>query len=304
MANRIAVTRVWGMYFSPTGTTRKIVTAVGEEAAASLAATGGKEVPFGTYDFTLPDRRIPAGGGGQAGPGADVAQPAGMVMPGDLVILGVPVYAGRVPNLLLPFLRSIKGHGARGVPVVLFGNRNFDDALAELGDILKQGGFIPVAAAAFAGEHSFSSRIAPGRPDERDLAAARQFAGEIVHKLERTAAAPLAGSVPDLHLPGAPEAERIYYQPRDAEGNKIDIRKVKPLTRHTCQACGICAAVCPMGAIEARAPEQVNGICIKCCACVRQCPVQAKYFDDPGYLYHVRDLEAKLSGRKEPVFFV
>lgn len=355
------MTRVWGVYFSPTGTTRKIVTVLGETTAASFSAAMGKEVPFGTYDFTLPDRRKPDSGKGPAGIGADAGQSAGMDMqghgvtekdhpkradmrlpgsvpegdrsadyallqgkketsagqeqiadenvllslfsPGDLVILGVPVYAGRVPNQLLPFLRSIVGNGAWGVPVVLFGNRNFDDALAELKDRMQQGGFIPVAAAAFVGEHSFSSRIAAGRPDDLDMAAARQFAGEIVHKLERIAVAPLGTGLPDLLLPGAPEAERVYYQPRDAEGNKIDIRKVKPLTRHSCYGCGICAAVCPMGAIDARAPEQVHGICIKCCACVRQCPVQAKYFDDSGYLYHVKELEENLAGRAEPVLF-
>lgn len=357
----MTVTRIWGVYFSPTGTTRKMVTTVGK-AAAFFSAAGGKEVPFGTYDFTLPDKREPERGGRQPAPGADAGQseetgirgsgateagrsgradmplpvsvPEGdkfaeyallqgkegsssgqeqrvgrhplrlFFSPGDLVILGVPVYAGRLPNLLLPFLRSIAGNGAWGVPVVLFGNRDFDDALAELRDILKQGGFIPVAAAAFVGEHSFSSRIAAGRPDDADMDVARQFAGEIVHKLERIAAAPLDADFPDLVLPGAPEAERVYYRPRDAAGNNIDIRKVKPLTRHTCYACGVCAAVCPMGAIDARAPGQVNGICIKCCACVRQCPVQAKYFDDPGYLYHVKELEEKLSGRREPVLFV
>ena len=81
MANRIAATRVWGVYFSPTGTTRKIVTAVGEAVAASFSATGGKEVPFGTYDFTLPGGRIPECGGGPAGPGTDTVRPAGMDKP-------------------------------------------------------------------------------------------------------------------------------------------------------------------------------------------------------------------------------
>ena len=362
MANRMTVTRVWGVYFSPTGTTRRIVRAIGAEAAAFFSAAMGKEVWFGTYDFTLPGKRMPDDGGEQAGTGEDtgrsataerpghgcadmnqpersqrqlsVGVPAGerisgyatvptegkggagkgpmgeesrqlpVFSPGDVVILGVPVYAGRVPNLLLPFLRSIRGRGAWGIPVVLFGNRHFDDALAELKEMMEQGGFIPVAAAAFVGEHSFSSRIAAGRPDGTDMAAARQLGRAAVHKLERMAAAPCGPVIPALSVPGAPETERVYYRPGDAEGNKIDIRKVKPLTRSTCHACGICAAVCPMGAIDAAAPELVKGICIKCCACVRQCPVHAKYFEDPGYLYHVEDLEKKLTGREEPVIFV
>ena len=30
---------------------------------------------------------------------------------------------------------------------------------------------------------------------------------------------------------------------------------------------------------------------IKCCACVKGCPAEAKYFDDAGYLYHKSELE-------------
>ena len=49
----------------------------------------------------------------------------------------MPVYAGRIPNLLLlKYLTSVKGNDALAVPIVLFGNRNYDDALIELRDIL------------------------------------------------------------------------------------------------------------------------------------------------------------------------
>lgn len=42
------------------------------------------------------------------------------------------------------------------VPVVLFGNRNYDDALIELRNILAADGMHPIAAGALLGEHSFS----------------------------------------------------------------------------------------------------------------------------------------------------
>ena len=35
---------------------------------------------------------------------------------GDLVVFGVPVYIGRVPNLFRDYFASIKGNGAIGVP--------------------------------------------------------------------------------------------------------------------------------------------------------------------------------------------
>lgn len=42
------------------------------------------------------------------------------------------------------------------VPVVLYGNRDYEDALKELCDLVSEQGFVPVAAGAFIGEHSFS----------------------------------------------------------------------------------------------------------------------------------------------------
>lgn len=69
----------------------------------------------------------------------------------DLVVLGTPVYAGRVPNVLLPFLKTVRGDHTPAIPVVVYGNRNFDDALAELRDILENQGFLCGAAAAFVG---------------------------------------------------------------------------------------------------------------------------------------------------------
>ena len=63
--------------------------------------------------------------------------------------------------------------------MVLFGNRNFDDGLIELRDILENTGFHTVAAAAFVGEHSFSKTLAAGRPDADDMKEALAFAGKI-----------------------------------------------------------------------------------------------------------------------------
>ena len=108
--------RVWAVYFSGTGTTEKVVTRMAKIAAEDLGAE------YKTFCFNLPKDRE-----GELSFG-----------PGDLVIFGTPVYAGRVPNLLLPYIRDkVKGNGALAVPVSLFGNRNFDDGLIELRNVLE-----------------------------------------------------------------------------------------------------------------------------------------------------------------------
>ena len=134
---------VWAVYFSGTGTTQKVATTLAKSVAQSLGA-GYEE-----YCFNLPAAR----------------EKELTFTPEDLVVLGVPVYAGRVPNLLLPYVRdSIHGGGALAVPVVLYGNRNFDDGLMELRNVARDNGFHPIAAGAFVGEHSFSTVLGAGRP--------------------------------------------------------------------------------------------------------------------------------------------
>ena len=147
---------VWAIYFSATGTTQKVITRVAEAIAGALGAERK------TYDITLPGARESA---------PDFAA-------SDLVVLGTPVYAGRVPNVLVKYLASLRGNGALAVPVVLFGNRNYDDGLIELRDILESDGFHTIAAAAFVGEHSFSYILGAGRPDEADMAVVDRFARE------------------------------------------------------------------------------------------------------------------------------
>ena len=266
------IKRIWKIYFSPTGTTQKVVDAV----AGCLIGSFETESPV--YDFTLPDARRSFPALGEQ----------------DLVIFGCPTYAGRLPNLLLRYLDTIAGNGALAVPIVTFGNRAFDNSLIELRDLLYTHGFHPIAAAAFSCEHSFSDTLGAGRPDDADLEEAENFAYAISGKLIRSAA--FGQPIGCIEVDGDPNAG--YYQPRDRHGVFIDIRKVKPLTDSRCDHCGLCASVCPMGAIDPQDPAQVPGICIKCGACIKKCPQGAKYYDDAGYLYHKAELEAMYGARR------
>jgi len=76
---------VWAVFFSPTGTTRKIVTAIADSIANRLTAG------YDEFDFTLPEARKT---------GRDFPRD-------DLIVFGVPVYAGRVPNVLLKYLDTL-----------------------------------------------------------------------------------------------------------------------------------------------------------------------------------------------------
>lgn len=271
--------RVWAVYFSATDTTKKIVTVLAKEAARTL------RVPYHEYDFTLPGAR----------------KELLVFEPEDLVVFGTPVYAGRVPNVLLGFLRDyIKGNHALAVPVTVFGNRNYDDALIELRDLLEQNHFYTIAAGAFVGEHAFSRTLGKDRPDHKDVSLAREFAYGLCQRLKMYEKEDF---VHPVYVKGTPAPYRGYYQPRDRKGTFIDIRKVKPLTSGDCDGCGICAEVCPMGSINREDVKTVNGICIKCGACIKKCPRQARYYEDEGYLYHKTELEEQYTERAEPEIF-
>lgn len=63
--------------------------------------------------------------------------------------------------------------------------------MKELCDLVSEQGFVPVAAGAFIGEHSFSRKgmpIAEGRPDESDLKQATEFGKKIIEELEKVSA--------------------------------------------------------------------------------------------------------------------
>lgn len=266
------------LYFSATGTTEKIVTGI----AKKIAENYGGEIAINNIDFTLPEAR----------------KKTFSFDKDTLVIAGVPVYAGRVPNVLLKFLNQISGNCAMAVAVVLYGNRDYDDALIEFKHILEAGGFNVIAGGAFIGEHSFSTTLASKRPDQQDMAAAADFAVKIYDKIKTP------GKIPAVDVKGN-MPYREYYRPMDQNGNPVSILKVTPKTNSDCIDCKLCAEVCPMGSIDSDDVSKITGICIKCCACIKKCPVGAKYFDDENYLRHKHELEAAFTGRRlEPECFV
>ena len=123
---------VAAVFFSPTGNAAKITKTI----AGTIAQRDN--VPMRTFDFTLPQAR----------------EKGVQFSAGELVVFGIPVYAGRIPNKILPAVQTLfRGNGALAVPVVTFGNRSFDNALIEMRIELEKNGFHTIAGAAFVSEH-------------------------------------------------------------------------------------------------------------------------------------------------------
>ena len=241
--------------FSPTGGTKKV--------AEAIAAGFG--TPTVEMDLT------------KAGATATLGEH-------DALLAVLPVYAGRVPQISLERLSVLKGSGQKAVAVVVYGNREFDDALLETKNALEAGGFQVIAAAAFIAEHSIVRSIAAGRPDAEDEALCRQFAADVTAKMENPAPVNVPGNDPYVEL--KPSA-------------------FHPAAEENCVKCGVCAEKCPVGAIPLDAPSETLGdMCINCMRCVQVCPQQCRTLPDTFLNMITQMLNQNAAGYKMPVVFL
>lgn len=255
--------------FSPTGTTKAVIQAVGRGINYSNVEL---------IDITKPNAR----------------KQQLQTSENELLVVAVPVYMGRVPALLSEWLSEIKAHNTPTACIVVYGNRVYDDALLELKDILIKCGCIPIAGAAYIGEHSFSSSetpIAEARPDASDLNHAELFGRKINEKLISVSS---VGQISDINIPGK------YPHGGITALWSVDFVSIS----NGCTQCGICAENCPVGAIDSENSNLIDTKkCISCCACIKKCPQNARTMK-PGL---VKDAAVRLNKlykeRREPVFF-
>ena len=208
--------------------------------------------------------------------------------PDETAVFAFPVFGGRLPQICPEMLRKFKGDHTPAVAIVVYGNRAYDDALLELTDILDEQGFVTVAAAAFIAQHSIFPAVAADRPDGADQEKIIAFAQECKRKL----------------------ASRTGMEPVTIKGDhpyvKAGAVPLHPTGDKSCNQCGTCVKVCPVGAISAENPRETDTKkCITCTACIAACPQCARGFHVPVLYPTIAKSFAKSnSGRKEPEIFL
>jgi ferredoxin len=258
------------IYFSPTRTTKRVL----EGIAAGI--------PGGAVEHL--DLTPPAARTREFAPLHD-----------ELAIVGAPVYGGLIPIDAMCRLRRLSGNDTPAVVVAVYGNREYEDALLELRDLVMAGGFRPVAGGAFIGEHSFSNAVTPiavGRPDAQDLQKAMAFGRMVRDKLRGVQA---LDEVAPVAVPG-----KLPIKKREGPWRAPPVTKAG-----VCTLCGECAEVCPTAAISVAGVVVTDGrVCISCCACVKSCPMGARVMEDARAIRSARWLSTECSERKEPEVYV
>ena len=242
-------------HFSPTGGTKKVADAIAV----------GLNTPMIDVDLTKTDSAVTLGDN-------------------DALMAVLPVYSGRVPPVSLERLSALKGNGQKAVAVVVYGNREYEDALLETKDALVTNGFQVIAAAAFIAEHSIVRSIANRRPDAEDETLCRQFAADVMAKAEDAATVQVPGNIP-------------YKELRPSSFH--------PAANENCVKCGVCAQQCPVGAVPLDNPgETLGDLCINCMRCVEACPLQCRALPDAFLTMITQMLNQNAAGYKKPVMFL
>jgi ferredoxin len=244
-----AVNGVQYLYFSPTGSTRRIVETIAKGTGMPVTAP---------ISVTTPQERDSFSG----------------QIDGDLLIVGVPIYTGRIPSFVLSPLSKVDGAGRWALPVAVCGNVRMGTCLAELCAILKRQGFTIPAAGNFVAQHSFECEdfpIASGRPDQNDLRRAAEFG--------RRAASKIAQSPEDItcvyrdslyirmYVSGSTETTGFVSFP---EHHRATIQ-VSEHNAKLCDDCGNCVEVCPTGSIDPESYLIEDETRIRCFACTSVC---------------------------------
>lgn len=201
----------------------------------------------------------------------------------DIVIVAAPVYGGRIPARVAESFARLNGNNASAMALAVYGNRDYDDALLEITDILNNTDFRIVGAGAFIGQHSIFPKVGVGRPDLNDEQ-------ELFHFGKACKKAIDENRFGNLQIKGNRPYKKFAGVPVHPKGNQAK-----------CIKCGKCVSSCPVGAIATEKPWETDiSKCLTCGRCIHVCSQNARRNSGIAYNIIGAIFKAAFSKRKEP----
>lgn len=245
------IKKVHFVYFSPTGTTRRVVRMIKESFYIEVL-----EHDLTNYDYYQKKESLIFG-------------------EDDFVIFAFPVYSNRVPDVFRDRLEKLQGKHSIAAIIALYGKKHFGDSLVEMRDIAYHAGFQIIGALTVVARHSVVPRIASERPDKEDIKQIKIF-GETMQQLI-SVPLDIIRNMKELELPGHRPYSRYIDLP------------VTPYSTKACNGCGACVRTCPVGAITFAGKCRTDKKkCFGCMRCVYICPQNArtlgKVFNQMAYI--------------------
>lgn len=273
---------IYSFYFSPTGGTKKVMDILTEAFWENARKSGKENVQeLKTVDFTV----------------RSIYWDIQSIKEEDICFVGVPSFGGRVPAPAIDRIEDMKGRGALVVPVVVYGNRAFDDTLLELKERLYGRRFYPVAAVAAVAEHSLMHQYGAGRPDAADTEELKRFGAKIWERIEEVEALRAGGK----HISYISEEFQVPGNEPYREYGGVPFH---PEAGRKCTGCGMCVSQCPAGAIPVENPKKTNEeMCISCMRCIKVCPSGARSINSLMVMAAAMKMKKALESRKENVLF-
>lgn len=228
------------VYFSPTGTTRKVIM----EVAKNI------DLKSVSFDLTIHKEK----------------KPLLSFKKDDFVLFGIPVYSGRVPATFLEYFSELKGDNTPAALVATYGCREYEDALLELKTELESRGFKVIGAAAFPTEHSIVRSIGLGRPNKADMKTIADYGIQLNRRLKQEES--FEHCTPQI--PGN-TTYRKY--------SKVPLTPFANVNRCTeCGACAKLCPTGAISTKDPKKTNKKT--CISCLKCVRSCKQKARSVSD------------------------
>jgi ferredoxin len=224
----------------------------------------------------------------------------------DLVILGM-MTATKLFGLPKEIIGALNGSKTPFVGVVTCGNGYYGKSLVVMQKAMEKRGFKMVAAGGFIGQYSFSDTIATNRPDEKDEAIQYKFGKDICKKVWIDNNIELTKKL-KIDWPtegGFSTFKCALISALPGLGFSLPKSWNELAVSEDCIECGKCVKVCPVGALTLNnGIKQDRDKCIGCQACNRNCPKDAIKPVSPKLVKSVENVMKYRDKRKEPELFI